>query len=69
MCRGSRTVAGIVCRKSHTVARAPGPSLVPSSKEIKRDLSLVFYAWLGPKRLEHNLARGVAPACGYHNCH
>ena len=47
-----------------------GPSsrseLVPSSNEIKRDLSLVFYAWLEPKRfehnlrLEHNLARGRA---------
>jgi hypothetical protein len=63
MCRGSRTVTEIVCRKSHTVAQALAASLVSSSSEIKRNLLWFFYASLEPNpfehnlRLEHNLAR------------
>jgi len=36
MCRGSRTVTEIVCRKSHTVARARGANRVSAGSAIYR---------------------------------
>jgi hypothetical protein len=74
MCRGSRTVAGMVCRKSHTVARALGASSFP-----RRMRSNEIYRWCfmrGSSRSGLNIIFGlniiwrvVAPAGGYHNCH